>query len=192
MEVDIGVFFSLTSKDTYNKLWPNLTTAPPLQKSVILLRTYTGRCCRLCFCRCQIQGTYFSPPPDHGCWQRPKFTWPRLVKAHQIRLESLTSSGDIRTYWIIIMLYFAITLALWTVLLLSYMLIHRPGQDSTTSPSTLCYAGKSRTGDRLTKSRRHTSTSGVLWLGCSNCTGTQKWWFCLYLWGLQAHRQPGR
>ena len=112
MEVDIGVFFSLISKDTYNKLWPNLTTAPPLQKSVILLRTYTGRCCRLCFCRCQIQGTYFSPPPDHGCWQRPKFTWPRLVKAHQIRLESLTSSGDTHTYWIIIMLYFAITLAL--------------------------------------------------------------------------------
>ena len=42
MEVDTGASVSLISKDTYDKLWPNLTTAPPLQKSDILLRTYTG------------------------------------------------------------------------------------------------------------------------------------------------------
>ena len=60
-----------------------------------------------------------------------------------------------------------------------------------TLPCTLCHAGKSRTGDKLTKTRRDTSTSGVLWLGCSSCTGTQKLWFCPYLLWLQAHRQPG-
>ena len=42
MEVDTVASVSLISKDTYDKLWPNLTTAPPLQKSDILLRTYTG------------------------------------------------------------------------------------------------------------------------------------------------------
>ena len=42
MEVDTRVSVSLISKVTYDKLWPNLTTAPPLQKSYILLRTYTG------------------------------------------------------------------------------------------------------------------------------------------------------
>ena len=42
MEVDTVASVSLISKDTYDKLWPNLTTAPPLQESDILLRTYTG------------------------------------------------------------------------------------------------------------------------------------------------------
>ena len=42
MEVDTGASVSLISKDTYDKLWPNLTTAPAIQKSDILLRTYTG------------------------------------------------------------------------------------------------------------------------------------------------------
>ena len=42
MEVDTGTSISLISKDTYNKLWPNLTIAPPLQRSDILLQTYTG------------------------------------------------------------------------------------------------------------------------------------------------------
>ena len=31
MEVDTGASVSLICKDTYDKLWPNLTTAPPLQ-----------------------------------------------------------------------------------------------------------------------------------------------------------------
>ena len=42
MEVDTGTSVSLISKDAYNELWPNMTTAPPLQKSDILLWTYTG------------------------------------------------------------------------------------------------------------------------------------------------------
>ena len=42
MEVDTGASVSLISKDTYDKLWSNLTTAPAIQKSDILLRTYTG------------------------------------------------------------------------------------------------------------------------------------------------------
>ena len=42
MEVNNGASVSLISKDTYDKPWPNLTTAPPLQKSDILLWTYTG------------------------------------------------------------------------------------------------------------------------------------------------------
>ena len=42
MEVDTGASVSLISKDTYDKLWPDLTTAPPPQKFDILLRTYTG------------------------------------------------------------------------------------------------------------------------------------------------------
>ena len=70
MEVDTGASFSLISKDTYDKLWPNLTTAPPLQTSDILLQTYTGKHLVVvgCFHRCQIQETYCSPPPDRGCW----------------------------------------------------------------------------------------------------------------------------
>ena len=43
MEVDTGASVSLISKDTYDKLWSNLTTAPAIQKSDILLRTYTGK-----------------------------------------------------------------------------------------------------------------------------------------------------
>ena len=42
MKVDTGASASLISKDTYDKLWSNLTTAPSLQKSDILLQTYTG------------------------------------------------------------------------------------------------------------------------------------------------------
>ena len=42
MEVDTGASVSLISKDTYDRLWPTLTTAPAIQKSDILLRTYTG------------------------------------------------------------------------------------------------------------------------------------------------------
>ena len=40
-EVDTGASVSLISKDTYDKLRANLKTAPPLQKSDILLRIYT-------------------------------------------------------------------------------------------------------------------------------------------------------
>ena len=42
MEVDTRASVSLISKDTYDKLWPNLTTAPAIQKSDILLQTYTS------------------------------------------------------------------------------------------------------------------------------------------------------
>ena len=42
MKVDTRASVSLISKDTYDKLWPNLITAPPIQKSDILLQTYTG------------------------------------------------------------------------------------------------------------------------------------------------------
>ena len=42
MEVDTGASMSLISKITYDKLWPNLTTTPPLQKSDILFQTSTG------------------------------------------------------------------------------------------------------------------------------------------------------
>ena len=42
MEVDTGASVSLISKDTNDKLWPNLTTAPAIQKSDIL-QTYTGK-----------------------------------------------------------------------------------------------------------------------------------------------------
>ena len=42
MEVDTGASVSLISKDIYDKLWPNLTTALPLQKPDILFWTYTG------------------------------------------------------------------------------------------------------------------------------------------------------
>ena len=53
MEVDSGASVSLISKDTYDKLWPSSATAPPIQKSNVLLQTYTGeklaRCCWFCF-----------------------------------------------------------------------------------------------------------------------------------------------
>ena len=42
MEVNTGASVSLISKDTYDKLWPSSATAPPIQKSNVLLRTYTG------------------------------------------------------------------------------------------------------------------------------------------------------
>ena len=42
VEVDTGASVSLISKDTHDKLWPSSATAPPMQKSNVLLRTYTG------------------------------------------------------------------------------------------------------------------------------------------------------
>ena len=38
MKVDTGASVSLISKDTYGKLWPNLTTAPPLQNLMLSFR----------------------------------------------------------------------------------------------------------------------------------------------------------
>ena len=94
MEVDTGASVSLISKDTYDKLWANLTTAPSLQKSDILLQTYTYTGEHLDVVGSVSVDVRYKADIAHlpltvVAGRGPSLTWPRLVTAHQIGLESL-------------------------------------------------------------------------------------------------------